>query len=329
MPQQDQQHQPALKSAVIYQDEQFCEPLRAAIAVAGAEIVSELRFNELNIDQLSRLRVDVLIVNLEPVIVKRGDALTDIVERFDGRIVFNDAEATAAMADQDRPRWIRHLACKIAGESNTLPPRPQREPAPLSVAPVVQAQNFEVWFLIASIGGPEALRVFLTELDLKPPMALVLVQHIGPEFVQQMINQLDQVASIPVELAREGQTLEPGRVFVVPPDKQTWITAQRRFKFSDLPVGSSYTPSIDQVLGAAVDSLGAGASAIVFSGMANDGVDAANRLIEQNGEVWVQSPDSCVVSSIVDGIIKHGGHSFTGTPDELAVQLKQRIKQQE
>ena len=168
---------------------------------------------------------------------------------------------------------------------------------------------------------------FWAELPPRPNVALVLIQHIGAEFVSQMIRQLDEVAPFPVELARDGQYLEAGRMFVVPPDKCTHIGTTRRFKLEPQRPDSRYSPCIDQVLGDAVARLGAGASAIIFSGMATDGVVSAIRLIENNGEVWVQNPESCVVSAIVDGVIKHGGHRRIGSPTQLAQQLIQRMEE--
>ncbi len=322
--------QPApLTATVIFESESFREPLRAALTVAGVEVINETRLSELDPQALAQLRTRVLLVNLEPAMVKRSEALSAILDNFSGTLIFNDADATAALADSDRPRWIRHLASKISDQIDVLPPRPTHRLEQPPAAPAVQpnAADFDIWFLVASIGGPEAMRSFLPELAPNSSVAFVLVQHIGPEFIDQMIGQLDQLTPMPVRIARHGQRLEPNKIYVVPSDKQTRINAQRCFQMSRLPAASTYTPSIDQVLGDAVDRLGAGTNAVVFSGMANDGICAATKLIECGGEVWVQAPESCVVSSIVDGIIKHGGHGLIAPPAELGQALQQRINE--
>ena len=80
-------------------------------------------------------------------------------------------------------------------------------------------------------------------------------------------------------------------------------------------------PSIDRVLGDLADRFGAAAGAIVFSGMGSDAVEGCRHVVARGGKVYVQSPESCVVSTMVDGIIEAGLASFQGTPAELADRL--------
>jgi len=318
-----------LTATVVYDAEQFRDLLLGALNVAGAEVVAELSCAELNPQTIAGLNSRVLLVNLEASIAKRIELLSQIIDQFDGILVFNDADATASMLDVDRPRWIRHLASKISRQMDVLPPRPAQAMAPRLETEIQSKADFDIWFLVASIGGPEAMRLFLPELEQDLPVAFVLVQHIGPEFIDQMIRQLNELSPMPVVPATHGRRIEPGHIYVVPADKQTKISAQRSFQMSPLPTGSAYTPSIDQVLGDAVDRLGAGTNVIVFSGMANDGIAAATQLIDIKGEVWVQSPESCVVSSIVDGIVRYGGHGPVAEPAQLGQRLLATIKQSE
>ncbi|MEC8429076.1 MAG: chemotaxis protein CheB, partial [Pseudomonadota bacterium] len=61
--------------------------------------------------------------------------------------------------------------------------------------------------------------------------------------------------------------------------------------------------------------------AIVFTGMADDGTAGA-RLIHQNGgQVWVQSPSSCTISSMPDEALNTGVVSVIASPEGLAARL--------
>ena len=319
-------------AAILYENEKFAEPLRAAVAAAGAALVGEFRLSELNPELLSGTRAEVLVVNLERVLDKQAGLLEMVLAADSQSIIFNDADATSRLNGTDMARWARHLAAKIMGSEDHLPPPP--------VVPIDSAgqhakltpehgENYEVWVLGASIGGPEALRVFLSALDQSIAMAFILVQHIGLEFIHLMTGQLNQVSDVAVRCAIEGDELVPGQVLVVPTGKGLFINKRHRIHLEDLPAETPFSPCINQVLLGALESLGADAHAIIFSGMANDGIQGATAMMERGCEVWVQSPETCVVSSMVDGSLKAGGVTFSGSPIDLAAKLNQRSIDQE
>jgi len=72
------------------------------------------------------------------------------------------------------------------------------------------------------------------------------------------------------------------------------------------------------VLRDVADRYGAAASAIIFSGMTTDAVEGAKYLASKGGAVYAQHPDTCVVSSMVDGIVEAGIVKVLGAPKELA-----------
>ncbi len=318
-----------LAVTVLYQDEKFLEPLRAALSVAGAKVHQAVLFEDLMEDRVRIPESDILLVNLEREVAARGEWIDAAVGlSFGGRVIFNDAEAMDELADADRARWIRHLAAKISQQSSLLPPVP--ETSELEALPpleeVSQAEDIEVWILAASIGGPEAVRVFLSELEPDPPAAFILVQHIGAEFVDLMISQMEQISKIPVRAAQHGQALRPGELIVVPVGQRMTINHQQEVKLEPLEKIGTYSPCIDDVLHDLTDRFGASTNVIVFSGMAQDGVAGCRHVIENSGEVWVQEPDSCVVSSIVDGALATGKVRVRGEPAELAHKLSKRLE---
>ena len=83
----------------------------------------------------------------------------------------------------------------------------------------------------------------------------------------------------------------------------------------------AYSPSIDRVLRDVADKYAANASAIIFSGMTSDAVEGSKYLASKGGAIYAQHPDSCVVSTMVDGVIEAGIVKFLGAPNELAGQL--------
>lgn len=175
-----------------------------------------------------------------------------------------------------------------------------------------------VWVLGASIGGPDAVREFLSGIPANSANLFLLAQHMGADFVDLMIGQLARASALPVSLAAQGEIAAHGQVLVVPLAERLLLDRDGQVSIEALPAPSAYCPSIDQVLKDVADRFGADAGAIIFSGMAHDAIDGAKYLASKGGVVWAQDPATCVVSSMIDGAIEAGVVKFVASPAELA-----------
>lgn len=98
------------------------ERLRVALHEAGADIVLEDDPNALDADALGNSAPQVVLVALEP-------AIEDSLERFDRvlhdpavAVIFDEAELAARRQGWEAQRWARHLAAKLHGHRDVLPP---------------------------------------------------------------------------------------------------------------------------------------------------------------------------------------------------------------
>jgi two-component system chemotaxis response regulator CheB/chemosensory pili system protein ChpB (putative protein-glutamate methylesterase) len=190
------------------------------------------------------------------------------------------------------------------------------------VDPGVQAAKVRrVWVLGASIGGPEAVREFLGALPRDYPALFLLAQHLGEEFVDMMARQLAQATPLTVRMPTHGERVGHGEVVIVPIAQRLRVDAQGVVVLQRDEGDAEFKPSIDRVLRDAADRFGAGAGAIVFSGMSSDALEGCRYLTSRGGVVYAQRPDTCVVSSMVDGVCEAGLASFLGSPRELAEKL--------
>ncbi|MCE5234311.1 MAG: chemotaxis protein CheB [Mizugakiibacter sp.] len=180
----------------------------------------------------------------------------------------------------------------------------------------------------ASIGGPEAVREFVNALPTDLPATLVLAQHLDAAFVDAMAAQLAKFSPLPVRIAAAGVGVGHGEVLVVPADRRVRLDRSGRVRLEALPEGCPYAPSIDHTFGDLAETFGADLLAIVFSGMANDAVAGSLEVVARGGTVWAQDPDSCVVSSMVDGACAAGVVAHTGTPRALAARLLAELDKQ-
>jgi len=116
---------PALAVVLLFDDTELGGQLREALRDRGARIVHEGGISSFSRELLQELGAEVLVVNLDDT---GDDALDQLYEVIDGdhpRVVFNDAQASRALAGWDRARWARHLALKVLAVGDVDPPRPQ------------------------------------------------------------------------------------------------------------------------------------------------------------------------------------------------------------
>lgn len=103
--------------------------LESALAEAGAELLRAVDPLEGNPDEAIGLRPGAVLVALEP-------AIEDALERYDALltdprvlVIFDEAELAAQRDGWDAARWVRHLAAKLNGHQDVLPPGAEIEEA--------------------------------------------------------------------------------------------------------------------------------------------------------------------------------------------------------
>jgi two-component system chemotaxis response regulator CheB/chemosensory pili system protein ChpB (putative protein-glutamate methylesterase) len=185
----------------------------------------------------------------------------------------------------------------------------------------VKAKIQRVWVLGASVGGPESVREFLSEFPRDYPALFLLAQHLGDEFVDMMAKQLGRATQMTVRTPSHGERVSHGEIVIVPNSQRLQVDPMGVVLLEKDESEAAYRPSIDRVIEDAANRYGTNAGAIVFSGMSDDAVAGCRYLVEKGGKVYAQSPDSCVVSTMVDGVNEAGLVGFEGTPKELAAKL--------
>ncbi len=304
--------------ALLYERHQWASPLLDALREVGIDVVFDTRASALDASALAQMPVQAIVVNLD---ADLEDHLDELEERLGGDrrpLIYNDALVSDSLSGWDQARWARHLAAKISGRADVHPPTPHGASALADPDLGVGAVARRVFILAASIGGPEAVRAFLGALKNTVPAAFVLAQHMGAEFLELMSQQLDKATDLDVHLPRHGELLRNGEVLVTPVGRRLTISADGLIELSEPPGKSPYSPCIDQVMRDFAQRYGADCGAIIFSGMASDSIAGARAIASAGGPVWVQDPETCVVSSMVDGAREAGVVSFTGTPEMLA-----------
>jgi two-component system chemotaxis response regulator CheB len=99
------------------------------------------------------------------------------------------------------------------------------KPRPLLPLPVIPRQvtlttyKFKDWaavIIAASTGGPATIRYLLSQLSYDLPAAILLVQHMPNGFTKFFADNLNQILSLLVHEAQDGEEIVFGKVYLAP-----------------------------------------------------------------------------------------------------------------
>lgn len=185
-----------------------------------------------------------------------------------------------------------------------------------------------IWVLGASLGGPDAVKEFLDALPAGLPVGFIYAQHIDARFQKALIQTLGRHANVTMVPYIEGQQVKIGEVMLAPVEHEFSFDYEGRAISKSTAWPGPYGPSVDQVMINVAQHFGKRAHYILFSGMGNDGAEAAIKISQLGSTIWAQSSESCANSSMPDSTVATGHVSYIGSPRQLASQLVNYLQTQ-
>ena len=203
-----------------------------------------------------------------------------------------------AILDADQERLARDLASKIrivAGVHVFRRSAPARALAPSALPPLPPHAPLRLVVIGASTGGPQALRSILAALPAAFALPLVCVQHIGADFLGEMVKWLAEVCPLPVRVAVQGELPLGGQVYFAPGDAHLEFDARGRIALSDAAPCDGHRPSVSVTLRAAAQRFGGGTVGVLLTGMGRDGAAGMADVAAAGGVTIAQDEASSVV----------------------------------
>jgi len=170
----------------------------------------------------------------------------------------------------------------------------------------------------ASTGGPVALRTLVCSLPEDFQDAVVVVQHMPPEFTRVFAAHLAQQARLKVQEAKTGDPIRPGRVLVAPGGYHLLFNPDGRVELNQGVEIAGHRPSIDVTMQSAAQVFGAHTRGIVLTGMGEDGIMGLLSIRSKGGKTFAQDEQSSIVFGMPQRAIKQGLADYIGSPAELA-----------
>ncbi len=195
---------------------------------------------------------------------------------------------------------------------------PAAEPPPLfepvSATPSVLA-------IAASTGGPPALAKVIGGLAADFPLPVLLVQHMGAAFMEGFASWLDGVVALPVGLARDGEMMAPGRVYVAPGDRHLELGSGGVLRVSDAaPVGGQ-RPAATVLFASVARQAGPQGIGVLLTGMGEDGATGLLDMRRAGAATVAEHESSAVVYGMPAAAVRLSAASRVLPLDQVAPHL--------
>ncbi len=183
-----------------------------------------------------------------------------------------------------------------------------------------------IWLLLGSTGGPEAVREFIDTLPVRSPIGFLYGQHINPGFENNLVSMLDGRRGLRAKIAETGDRLMPGYIHIAPPNQRLYVLEKDELLVENATWHGQFQPSLETLVVEYSQRPLPFSGVIVFSGMGEDGAAALRLYSSRGGHIWVQSPATCVVSSMPEAALANSHVEHNDTPEQLARLLFERYK---
>ena len=306
-------------------------------AAPGIEVVARVANGQAALDALRLHAVDVVVLDIEMPVMDGLTALPLLLAASPGLAVIMASTLTTRGADISmralrlgaadtlaKPSSVGasadhqfgpELIAKVLGLAR-LRRRAAAAPvakaagdaAPLVLRPVPAARA-KLLAIGSSTGGPNALFSLVQQLspDLRVPV--VITQHMPAAFTKTLAQHIDKLGILPCSEAEDGAPILPGRILVAPGGKH--LLVQRRgaaltVGLSDGPPEQFCKPSVNPMLRSAAAAMDGLVLVAMLTGMGQDGLEGARKVVESGGAVVAQDEATSVVWGMPGAVARSG-----------------------
>jgi two-component system chemotaxis response regulator CheB len=149
--------------------------------------------------------------------------------------------------------------------------------------------NRDIVVVGASAGGMDALQKMVAVLPKDLPAAVFVVWHLSPGIRSVLPEVLSRTGPLPAAHPRDGDPIEPGRIYIAPPDHHM-LLERDYIRVTKGPKENRFRPAVDPLFRSAAYVFGARTVGVVLSGALDDGTAGLWAIKLRGGTAVVQDP---------------------------------------
>ncbi|AUB42708.1 cheBR, two-component system, chemotaxis family, CheB/CheR fusion protein [Nostoc flagelliforme CCNUN1] len=179
---------------------------------------------------------------------------------------------------------------------------------------------FPIVGIAASAGGLEAFTQLLKHLLTDTGMAFVLIQHLDPNHKSLLSEILARKTQMSVTEVQDGVTVEPNKVYVIPPNTKMMLSNGVLQLTPREKVQGKYMPADAFFTSLAADR-GHKSIAVILSGADGDGSLGLKAIKAAGGVTFAQCEDTAKFDSMPNTAVATGNVDFILPPQKIAEEL--------
>ena len=255
-------------------------------------------------EQMARRPVPIVIISVA------SGAGEQVLSALDAGAVDFLQKPTALASDR-----LFEVAEELIDKVKAAATAPLRYVAAEAVVPVPPpfdrecSEHVDIVVIGVSTGGPQALKALMPALPADFPVPVVVVLHMPPGYTELYAAKLNEISTLRVKEAAEGDELASGMVFIAPAGRHLTFrrSGGRVLCHLDLrPLDTLHRPSVDVMFQSAADVFGARILGVVMTGMGSDGREGAAWIKARGGRMLTEAEQSCVVYGMPRSVAEAG-----------------------
>jgi two-component system chemotaxis response regulator CheB len=216
-------------------------------------------------------------------------------------------------------RRFNHTSHAPAPAAHTVPHRPSQ------ATRTAGASGLNLVLIGVSTGGPRTLEDVLPPLPADLPAAVVVAQHMPPNFTDAFAKRMDRLCAMRVREVNSPLPLEHGQIYIGQGGTDI-ILMERLGRLVVTPKpetpGHPWHPSVDVLVESAMRHLPPEQlTGVLLTGMGNDGATAMAQLKRHGGRTIAEAESTAVVFGMPQELIHKDGATVVLPCHEIARQL--------
>ncbi|MDA8090724.1 MAG: chemotaxis response regulator protein-glutamate methylesterase [Nitrospiraceae bacterium] len=186
---------------------------------------------------------------------------------------------------------------------------PQRETDTLRLEDVCAERiNFDIVAIGTSTGGPKALQQIIPSLPRNFPVPVLVSQHMPANFTKPFADRLNQLSTLEVKEAEDGETAKSGVVYIAPGGGHMVLHCgmPRPSIMISYAGDFIYRPSVDAMMSSVAGHFPGRAVGVILTGMGHDGLEGLKDLKRAGGKIIAQNEKTCVIYGMPKAVVEAG-----------------------